>query len=1096
MEMEESALRHIMDVQTQMLQTLTRLQEEQLRNQANTTLTSGNASSIQDPTASITSSTETLQQPLEMTPDGHYQTQKPTYIASPDTTTISSSAMPLGPMAVSDPTSYGTIANPGFNGGRRQDESKTQGNFFNRGLVGGAVAEMRDFDPTRQSKEATSEFISSQARGLQEKAVGVVGGVATGVTSAASLLIPGLIPGLVVGGAAAVGVGGATNAIVEGATTALDYQDILQREDYKFINAFESTDDMGGIGMGLEQRQEVSGFLRDLADEEFLDDPDMMQILEGASQNNLLKSVRDVKSFKEKFSQVVDAVKEISVTMNASLEEATAFMGELERRGISTTDAPMIAAQTKVMSSMLGISTQEGSQLLLNTSDAVVQGTGISAGDVIQSTAENTYFAQALQDQAAETGNEALYNYSKNMGGAGAGGAMFEQIGRNFIRSEQGTNNLVGLFGSAFELNEEGGFTLNESAMSELMNSDLSNQELQEQSRNFTSTLEATQLAKLQGTAGELFSASADSYDMSQFLRRNIQVVQDAQPGIDDETALIEGLGVAEDYAQAEYITSMIDVGNDEDARDMLQARTLKEEMDSNAIADSPSLMTRIKFGIERNITNPLGDVGQNVADTLGTGLEDYQKWITGIDSRSMVGGTPLADFDQGGLSDVIKGLDVTARAQTNIAQDMRDRADETNNPFESIRLSVGAYDIESGLADPDDLQKLVDQDASEFTGGMLNSYMARINKGTMGAAEIGELAHQSEDMAFVERNRAELAVEAATGEFDTIGGKMDYGIRRTGIEIAAGGRWIKDNTYGKVKGWITGESARPDVEGTDMTQRSLEKSREELMDVREDLGEEVMSLFAGDELESLNEDELKQLEKAIEAGDTDTVESLTDSSEAQRLAGEYQTLTGNEGEFKEGMQGYNDLKRYTKGVATVGTQLGDLLKTAGVYDEAEIDDLLGDVIDKGNKTNKKLGKGKMTTEKMIESSAEIEAELDQFFKNGLDDGSAQMLAENMVARDASAAEQIFKEGTTEVDTEALQSYVMDQLRNQHITDPDKEGSDGKTDKAKEAKNAAKEHEEAMSYYLSSMQNETEMIWDAIEGRAVPNNKNSTLTTR
>ena len=1091
MEMEESALRHIMDIQTQMLQTITRLQEEQMRNQ----LFSNTGSPIQDPTASITSQTETLQQPIELTEDGHFQTTKPSYIASPDVKAeLPATGMPVNNLAVSDPTQYGTMAAPPLGGGRPNAAAPgNPGAFTQKGLIAGTIEEIRGFDATRQSKEATSAFFAQQARGIQEQAVNIVGGAASGAVAGASFLIPGLLPSLLVGGAAAVGVGGATNAISQGATDALDYQDLLQRESYKFINAFESTDDMGGIGLGLSDRQEISGFLRDLADESFLEDPEMMQILEGASQNSLLKTVSDVNSFKEKFSQIVGAVKEISVTMNASLEEATEFMGEMERRGISTQDAPFVAAQTKVMSSVLGVSTQEGTQLLLDTSDNIVAGTGIEAGNVIQSTAENTFFAQNLADRSKEESPE-LYNYIKNIGGPGAAGAHFEEMSRNFVRSETGTGNLLGFFGSAFDVNEEGGFEVNQARMSELISGDLSNDELQQRSKEFINTLEPTQVAKLRGTAGELFSASADSAQLSQFLERNIKIVQNASPAnIDQETALIEGLELTDDYMDAEFLTSMIGETSEADGSDalkMFRARSLKEMTDANAIADSPGIFKRLKFGIERNIMNPLfGDIGQAVSDKMGTTMEDYQKWVTGIDSRSMVGGQELAAFNAEGLKTVIGELSETVNVQGNVAADLRERAGETNNPFEKMRMEVTAGDIEAGQVDVDSLRELVGRETSGFTGGQLNTYIDSINNGTMDAADMAGLDRRKSDMSYSEQLRANIALDAARGEFEGVGGKINYGVRRAGVGVVGAVEAVGDWGAGLLgfRDDDEPEDADFNFAGRDMSQRSLEKTRDELMDTRKDLGTEVMSLFTTGDFESLNEDQLKELEKAIEAGDESAVGELTDSEEARRLAGEYSHLSELEGEYATGSNNYSNLKRYTKGIATTGTQLGDLLKTAGVYEESEIDDLLGGLIDRGKDVADDLDD--MNADEMIEASDQTIAEVGSLFKN-MATPKVQILADFMANTDPAAGNQIFEEGTFEdgtgvVNRKGLQEYIMEQMKNQHMTDPGKDEGEGET--AEDAKKVTQDHAEALGYYLNTMSNEISMLRDAAEGKQTSN---------
>lgn len=1081
MEMDESVLRHIMDTQTQMLQNLTQLQQDQSRENLQ-----NQQSTIQD-RASLLSSNPSGVQNLELQ-NNRIQTPLPPGISSPVTPPVSQPGLPVNPMAVSDPTQYGTVD---ALGGRSPNAAVQGSEIASRGLISGTIAEIRDYEPMTHSKEATAEFFTEQTRGIQEQAVDVLGGAASGVASVGSFFIPGgVLPSLLVGGAASIGVGGTTSAISEGARDALDYQKALQRNDYKFINAFESTDEMGGIGMGLGQRQDVSKYLRDLETETYTETDDMLQILEGSSQNGLLKSVSDVKSFKEKFSQIVGAVKEISVTMNASLDEAMQFMGEMERRGVTTRDMPYVAAQTKVMASMAGISTQEAAQAVMQTSDSIVQGTTIDPTVVMESTSENIAYAQQLQDQSKDEDPE-LYHYIKNQGGAKEVGAQYEQTVRGFVESDQGRSMLLGMFASGFDINEEGNFEINEQKMDELMSSDLSNTELQAQARAFTSQLTPDQLARLEGQAAELFNASADGYDSSQFINRSIQAVRDAAPGqdISDTTAIVEGLGLTSNYSEAEMISAMTEQNSDETTRDMLQSRALKEEMDSNAIVNNPGLFTRARYAWQRNVTNPLGDVGQNVSDALGTGLQDYQKWITGVDDRSMVGGAPLPEFSERGMQEAFGGIETTNEAMDRAAESLRERQDdalERGQYFNYAKYGIQAADIESGKTNLKRVEEVSQQDASQFSGGTLNTYMDRIHRETLSASEVGALAQNRDQMdSWVDRQRADLAIEAAQGNFDTIGGKIDYGVQRAGVEIAGGAATLFNKAIGR------DEQKTPDFNfsGADLSQRSLEKTRESLMDTRSDLNDQTMHLFSSGDLGDIDKQDMKKIERAIEQGDTKAVEKLTDNEEARRLAAEYRDVSKDEKQFSKGMDEFTQARRYTKAIATSGDQLGSLLKTAGVYSDAEIDDLLGGIIDRGDDTTKQLKKGKMSTQEMAEATSATMAETDEFFNNMLD-VDAEKLAKFLVSRDASAKEQVYEKGSTDVDIEGLQKYVMSELNAQHVTDPEKDKAKGKGT-SEDAKKAAEDHEDAMGYFLTTFQNESAMLRDAAEGRPVSKNTSS-----
>ena len=381
MEMNDQIVQHIMNTQTQMMQSILKLQMEE---------------------KGVPVSTPTVPQTNQPLPPGEagkptgqwgfgtevpaFGTARPSNIAS----TATPPATPAFPMAITNP-SYG-VANS-FKSTDRQPASSF--GVTARGFIEGTIAEMRDFNAMGRSKEGTEQYITQQARGLQEQALNTTGGFVTGATSAASMFLPmGFLPAAAIGAGVGAVVGGTVNTMVDEAKSALDFQDTLQQMDYKFINAFESSSDMGGIGMGLEDRQEVSRFLREVGPEKFLEDSEINQILTGAADNNLLKSVRDVESFKGKFSDIVDAVKEITVTLNATIEEATAFMGEMERRGITTQNMGMIAAQSKVTSSFTGKDVNATMEAVMSTSDAVTAGTAIDATKVMTGTNQGIFLSQ------------------------------------------------------------------------------------------------------------------------------------------------------------------------------------------------------------------------------------------------------------------------------------------------------------------------------------------------------------------------------------------------------------------------------------------------------------------------------------------------------------------------------------------------------------------------------------------------------------------------------------------------------------------------------------------------------------------------------
>jgi hypothetical protein len=1063
--MEDQALQHIMNVQTQMLQQLTTLQQQQGQNQLN----------VQAQTLSGQTETTAFGTPL------------PGSVASP---TVPPSIDPMvAPgtlsMSVGDPTQYGTYAAPYLGSGR--PVAAQIGNEA-KGFLSNSIAQIREFDGTRSSKEATDRFITQQSRGLQERAADVTGGVLTGATTAASFFIPGLIPSLAVGAGVAMGVGGFTSAISDETRVALDYQDLLQKQSYRFLNAFESTNDMGGIGMGLTDRQEVSSFLRDLAPEKFLQDSEMMSILQGATDNNLLKSVSDVKSFKKKFTEVVDAVKEITITMNQSIEEATAFMGEMESRGISTKDMSYLSARTKTMSSMLGISATEGAGVVLQATDNVTSGTSIDSGRIMESTQENIYFAQRVQDWASEN-NEGLYDLIKNSGGAKSVGPAFQQTGRNYSRSETGTSMLMGYFGGGFTYNEAtGAFEVNDNAMQNLLSGNVSEREMRSQSQAFLTSLTAPQRHQLQGTVGTVFNNFANSGDISSFMERvaNLIIERQSQNGqeIDMNTALMEA-GMAADYDQAMLLEGMINASTNDNYRQSFTAKSIKEEMDANAISNSPGLGKRIQFWWEKNVTNNVGDIGQSVSDATGQILLEHEKFITGIDDRSTVGATSLESFSLEGLENLTGRMESMNRSAEGIMEEYGYKG----------WGSVDDKDILKGKVNVESLKEQLDiKDNEDFSSEAFETYLSQLKKGQLDATSMAKLS-SDEDLGFFGGIRANFIQDVAQGKYEGFLGGMKYGVDRTVVGAYNGIESLYDSTIGD---WIKaakGDTSNIEEAGNaDGTYKSLEKQREKLTDEKQNINEEVMALFGSGAL-GKDQSKLKEIEKMIESGNVGGLKGLTSNKEATALAERYKTLMSLESDYGEGMSDFTEMSKYTKALATSGTQLGDLLNASGVYTEAEIDDLLGDLRSDGKKTNKKLKKNKLSVNEMALANRDAINEIDNIF-NSMPEYNLHELTSYLAKKDSSIKmEQFYEKGTQNIDADLVKEYLMDNVIRQSHLKTENEDPKEKSD-SKDTKKAAKEHEEAMVDFLTAFQNEAAMLRDATAGKPINPNQTSLSTPR
>jgi hypothetical protein len=1065
--MNDQVLQHIMNLQTQMLQQMTRMQQEQLQQESNFTNT--------DPTQFTESLNQTNQNasPISTNPasiqnaTGNFGTPLPNAIASPVTPPLINNAVAPGTltMSVNNPTEYGTYAAPNTDGRRLSEAADTTLKNF----VSTSISEMRDYDAMRHSKEAADVFISQQSRGIQEQSADMLGTAIGGVASLGTLFVPGILPGLAAGAGVAMGVGGASSAISGEVREALNYQEILQREGYRFINRFESQNDLGGIGFSLAQRQESSGFLRELSTENFLNEQEMTTILQGATDNSLLKSVSDVESFRNKMTDLVGAVKDIAISLNATYEEATEFMGEMERRGIATRDMPFVAAQARVTGSFLGQSANEVMGTVLNQTDTIVQGTALDAGQVMQGASQSMFIAQRVQDLASQQGDDSTYQYSKNVGGAGNAGAQMDLLARQFLQSESGQSRLRGFFAAGFRMNEEGEFEIDRQMMNRLLSGQYSMEEMQQMSTDYTNSLGVAQRNRLANTAGSIFE-NQDALQLNLFLQQNAAMTQEstARTGteIDMQTALVES-GITSDWTQAGYLEKYLGEATNEQVIAAFNAQSARETIDSNAIANAPSLTTRASYWFERNFRNRLGNFGQNVADDVGSAMQDYQLLIANIQDRSLTITDELPPLDQEGIEKYYNTTGTEMKsAYESAAEYLSDREDEETDFFRRASLWRTRTQLENDIDDVEEIKSNNDVNNPMFSQGSFDVLMNDIYAGNATAVDMRNIQGlvDSGDLGFIENYRAQMTLRAGSGEYRGFGGNLRYLGERVGLGALNVGMDF----------W---ESAGFGFEGFDTTTEQLLDNAERLgKQVEEEtnrVNSELVNFFRGDELGITDQEQLGNIEQLIRAGDVEGVRTATNSNQrAIELAEEYSSIDALD---LEATRRFANLPAVTATLAEGVDDIGAYLKGSGAYTDEEIDSLFGDLQKEGDKTLEDIED--MTTEELLEASQSLGGGLSEIFSS-MTPTRAKEVAEYLAAQGQAKYDELLVDGSQEtIDTRKLNVAMLEMVRNTHlqtdVNNPDKKASSIDPEEAEEV---AEEHVNSFSNLISSWRREIDLM--------------------
>ena len=969
-EMDNSIMSHMMNMQTQMLEEIKQLRQEATMEEANKQIERIDSGSVMDsPSVPVSTSTTSFE-----------GTEVPT--ASTVSTSFQGTDMaPIGSPV--NPVSYGAIASGVTT--RTENVSREFEANANRNFFSSAVSDFRDFDPMRMSDQDLEDYFVGQTRAWQSRVLGGVDNIGSGVGLAASFAVPGLLPGALAGVAVGGLTAGAVGMVQEGATESLAYQDILRNEGYKAFNAFEATNEFGGIGLDEEQLQDLSKYIRELAPEKYLDSPEMQEILQGSLDQKLLRSATDTEDFKKKFSDIVDTVKEITISMDQSIDEALKFMGEMKSRGITDRDMTMVSGQFKVASSVLGVDTQQGAQMIMGATDQITQGTSLDYQQVASSTGASLYISSLIQDDA-EQSDPQLYDYIKNNGGAGQMGARTEQQIRSFTSSDQGKDYLLGFFGSAFEKEGED-FVFNQQKFDELVEGDYSFQELNAMSNQFQQSLSETDKAKLVGTADTVFQRSASASDNAQLITR-IQQIMEEESGtqMDPETALTS-MGIASNYEDAAFMTEYLDRAQDEDYVQNFESRSMKETLDAAARAYEPGLGQRMKYWTQRKF-GFLEDGGQFLTDTTADVNAMYREFITGIGDRDTVGGSMLNEFSseeldsmftgEGGavseLQDYFRGLQEERVADTSMGG--FDPSFTSKEEQASHYLSPQQMEINEDVFDFDDT-------SVQFTEDMRDSWVSRLDEGTLAASDIKRLQdrYDSGELSGSAKRRAEYVLNKASGEYDGFWGNIKQFGRNSYQEILDGE--IADQIREAYGSWDATKRTFASAFGgeDELSQEGLEGIKSDLNDRGEKLNKNLTKAMTSADL-NMDETEYDQLENYIRQGDVSSVRQMTSNEDLINSAEDYQKFLEDQEKYSGAIKNFTLLSRQTEGYGRLGTQIADYAAASGAFSKDEAEQLFGDYRENAEDLLKDLEDGDLSVEEMFYENQKISETGEASFEN------------------------------------------------------------------------------------------------------------------
>ena len=304
-------------------------------------------------------------------------------------------------------------------------------NFMNSTFM---KANMVDY--TRTSSKSIEGLQQAQIQGFQRAGLNVAefGGNLAGGSLGASLgavagsaLIPipgvGTMVGTMAGYAAGSFLGGkGVGLVTDQYRDRMSYDNWLQQNSDRFINAFESSNGRTGAGFNKEERKEMAKYLANINTEFLMSDDEIYTLLDGVTDVGLLTSTSDMESFKKKFSSLVSAVKSGAKMLNTSYEEMVQMLGDLNKEGIRSPEQQQEAlAGIKTISQITGKDSIASAQLIQDTKDTLYNNASLDA-----TTAQNLSESKIATMEAAKVvidksdfptnveGGQLLQNYFNN----------------------------------------------------------------------------------------------------------------------------------------------------------------------------------------------------------------------------------------------------------------------------------------------------------------------------------------------------------------------------------------------------------------------------------------------------------------------------------------------------------------------------------------------------------------------------------------------------------------------------------------------------------------------------------------------------------
>ena len=863
-------------------------------------------------------------------------------------------------------------------------------------------------------------------------------------TSLAGLLAPGIGP-MLWSATAGLAIGGVANVAHRQLDTRMQNESFLANNSYRMVSGADSTSKYG-TGFDLKQQGDLAKYMAHVGTDKFLDSKEIQDILQTSTDGDMLRNIKGVQDFKDKFSKIIDNVKTMAVGLHESMQEATKFMGEMQRAGIGGQDAMSTRFGMKATADLIGANDQQLKSTLLSASQSTVANTNGSLTSAIGSNELGMIMAHNYLQRSETAGDEKGANLIRNANYGGKTGQEAAGLMMNASSDSMlGNKEIQYLAAGAFDFGKDGNISFSDDKMKSLLGSG----NIQGMSDVSTANLTKSGITSVEYMAQIQSIMSNLTPEQKQQLVNGIaNNIGNSEmfKGVSKATAIGQVTGGQVSGTMAQMVSAQSDEFTKSGAFSMDQRKYNSFFGLSAAEADvfNVPLLDKMKYGAENFFQNSIGDMMQPGADLgariteqaqqMRTGVPNYQSYKSSYawsQEQQADPGKTLVDQQQKTMDAQRGALDILKKHDISLGTGFGTEISQGD------AVSTAWYDaVKSGKTAQEMIKP--DTSAADFASGKISDTMYESLKsnsvGSLSGSQLinlDKIANRENDGGFDDRLSTEKA-RLVLGKQD---GTMNW------LEQKSTGAMIEmhsamEGAYNTITGAVSSDANGTTVEQQQKLAADIARLQPKLLADNTKALANARKTLAGSAGKDMNQDQQDKMFAAIKAGNMDATTSALANAKIDETSDAGKTIIAATSNSKD----YGDFVSKNKdGIDSMGKQL-DFAQKVSVKGglealfAANLKDANGDpILDKGT-SNAIFGKAdsefkdwhifgpstikdtsKMTNEQITSLVNKSQGEIKDGLK-GLSPEVLSRMAGRMVSGGFGTKEELMPGGVADVD--------------------------------------------------------------------------------